>query len=150
MKNIFKPEVTEEVIGRINHLNSNSRPQWGKMGVAQMLAHCSVMYEMVYEEKHKKPNPLLKFILKTFVKKAVVSETPYKQNGQTAPAFLIKDKKDFDIEKKRLVDYIRKTQGLGQGHFANKASHSFGVLTQEEWNNMFYKHLDHHLRQFQV
>ena len=150
MKNIFEPKVTEEVIARINQLHSSSLPQWGKMGVAEMLAHCSVMYEMVFDDKHKKPNPFLKFILKTFVKKAVVSETPYKQNGQTAPAFLIKDKKDFEVEKKRLVDYIRRTQQLGEAHFINKESHSFGVLTKEEWNNMFYKHLDHHLRQFKA
>ncbi|MCJ8164098.1 hypothetical protein MKJ04_04535 [Pontibacter sp. E15-1] len=29
-------------------------------------------------------------------------------------------------------------------------SHSFGRLSSQEWNNMFYKHLDHHLSQFGV
>jgi hypothetical protein len=150
VKNIFEREVTDEVIGRINRLRPNSQPHWGKMSVAQMLAHCCVMYEMVYEDKHKKPNPLMKFILKTFVKKAVVNETPYKQNGQTAPAFIIKDDKDFAVEKERLITYIKKTQQLGGAHFDNKEYHSFGTLTKTEWNNMFYKHLDHHLRQFGV
>jgi len=27
-------------------------------------------------------------------------------------------------------------------------SHSFGPLSKTEWNNMFYKHLNHHLTQF--
>ena len=150
MKNIFETKVTDEVIGRINKLNATSTPQWGKMSVAQMLAHCNVMYELVYDNKHKKPNPLMKFILKTFVKKAVVGETPYKQNGQTAPFFIVKEDKLFDVEKKRLVDYINRTQQLGDAHFDHKESHSFGVLTKSEWNIMFYKHLDHHLRQFNV
>lgn len=150
MKNIFDAKVSEEVINRVNTLNAASQPQWGKMSVGQMLAHCSVMYEMVYEDKHKKPNAFLKFILKTFVKKAVVGEAPYKHNGQTAPAFVIKENKNFDEEKKRLVNYIIKTQKLGDGHFDMKESHSFGVLTKTEWNNMFYKHLDHHLKQFKA
>ncbi|WP_224996419.1 DUF1569 domain-containing protein [Cesiribacter sp. SM1] len=150
MKNIFKPEVTDEVIGRINSLKPDSQPLWGKMSVAQMLAHCCVMYEMVYEDKHKKPNALMRFILKTFVKDAVVNEKPYKQNGQTAPAFIIKEDKDFNTEKQRLIGYINRTQQLGGEHFDNKEYHSFGSLTRTEWNNMFYKHLDHHLRQFGV
>lgn len=150
MKNIFEKRVTEEVVNRINNLNATSQPQWGKMSVSQMLAHCSVMYEMVYDQKHKKPNPFLKFILKTFIKKAVVSETPYKQNGQTAPQFIIKEDKDFAKEKDRLIEYLIKTQQLGEAHFNQKESHSFGVLSGTEWNNMFYKHLDHHLKQFKV
>ena len=34
--------------------------------------------------------------------------------------------------------------------FEGKESNSFGPLTKGEWNNMFYKHLDHHLSQFGV
>lgn len=150
MKNIFDPSVTEEIITRINQLKPDSQPLWGKMNVAQMLAHCSVTYETVYEDKHKKPNPLMKFILKTFVKKIVVNETPYKQNNPTAPHYIISDSKDFEIEKKRLIDYIIKTQQLGESYFDKKESHSFGRLSSGEWNNMFYKHLDHHLNQFGV
>lgn len=150
MKNIFDATVTEEVVDRINQLTPATQPQWGKMNVAQMLAHCNVLYEMVYDNKHKRPNPLMRFVLKTFVKKMVVGDTPYKQNGQTAPAFLIKDEKQFEAEKKRLISYILRTQQLGQARFHNKESLSFGVLSQQEWNNMFYKHLDHHLRQFGV
>ena len=56
----------------------------------------------------------------------------------------------FETEKARLIDYIEKTQQLGEAHFDNKESHSFGVLTKTEWNNMFYKHLNHHLNQFKV
>ena len=85
-----------------------------------------------------------------FVKNAVVTEKPYKKSSQTAPAFLIKDDKNFEAEKKRLIDYITRTQQLGESHFDNKESHSFGRLTKNEWNNMLYKHLDHHLHQFGV
>ena len=72
------------------------------------------------------------------------------KNSRTAPAFLITDTKDFEAEKKRLINYIKKTQELGEAHFDNKESHSFGNLSKTEWNNMFYKHIDHHLTQFGV
>lgn len=150
MKNIFNQGETTEVINRINNLNSNSQPLWGKMTVGQMLAHCNVTYELVYDDKHPKPNSFKKFMLKLFVKNIVISEKPYKKNGQTAPEFIIKDNKNFDTEKKRLVDHINKTQQLGDKYFDGKESHSFDTLTKDEWNNMFYKHLDHHLKQFGV
>ena len=59
LANIFSKEVSNTVIERINNLTVNSQPKWGKMNVAQMLAHCNVIYEMVYEDKHPKPNFLM-------------------------------------------------------------------------------------------
>lgn len=150
MKNIFNKEISNEVIGRINRLEKDTVPLWGKMNVAQMLAHCSVSYELVYEDGFPKPNTFKKLLLKWFVKNAVVNEIPYKKNGPTAPEFIIKDTKDFFIEKQRLINYVIKTQELGENYFAGKESHSFGRLTAAEWNNMFYKHLDHHLSQFGI
>ncbi|MDX5345899.1 MAG: DUF1569 domain-containing protein [Hymenobacteraceae bacterium] len=150
MKNVFDQQVSQELIDRINKLSPGTQPEWGKMNVAQMLAHCNVTYELVYDNKHPKPNPFMKFILKMLVKNAVVSEKPFKKSGQTAPAFLVTDERNFEAEKKRLIDHISQTQKLGAAHFNGKESHSFGVLSETEWNNMFYKHLDHHLTQFGV
>ena len=150
LPNIFEKKVADQVIDRINKLQETFTPNWGKMGVAEMLAHCNVTYEMTYTDMHPKPNFLVKLMLKGFVKKAVTSETPYPKNSRTAPVFLIKDSRDFETEKKRLVDHINKTNQLGAKHFDQKESHSFGPLSSEEWNNMFYKHLEHHLNQFGV
>ena len=150
LPNIFTKSVAEGVIDRINQLTASTQPNWGKMSVDQMLAHCNVSYELIYDNKHPKPNGFMKFILKLLVKNKVVSEQPYPQNGQTAPHFVIKDDKNFEAEKNRLINYIRKTQELGESHFDGKESHSFGALNKTEWNNMFYKHLNHHLTQFGV
>ena len=148
MKDIFDQAVCNEVINRIQQLKPDTQPQWGKMNVAQMLAHCNVTYEMVFENKHPEPNFMVQLLLKMFVKKSVVSPTPYKQNSKTAPAFIITDLKNFELERQRLVQYLKKVAQLGRGYFENKKSLSFGKLTANEWNNMFYKHLDHHLNQF--
>jgi Protein of unknown function (DUF1569) len=150
LPDIFSKDETDKIIQRINQLTPNSQPTWGKMSVAQMLAHCSVTYEMIYENIHKPPNAFMKLILKLLVKNKVVSETPYKRHSPTAPQFIMKETKNFEIEKQRLTNYINKTQQLGENYFDNKSSQSFGPLSKTEWNNMFYKHLNHHLAQFGV
>ena len=119
------------------------------MNVAQMLAHCSVTYESIYEPgKHPKPNFLMGIILKLIVKRVVTGDKPLKKNSPTAPQFIMKSDKDFEGEKSRLIAFIEKTQQLGENEFDRKESHSFGVLNKTEWSNMMYKHLDHHLQQF--
>lgn len=148
--NIFTREVSDQMIKRINDLTAKSPSQWGKMSVDQMLAHCNVAYELIYTDKHPRPNAIARFFIKIFAKNTVVGPKPYAKNLRTAPIFLMTDKKVFEDEKKRLIDYINKTQELGESHFTNKENPSFGVLTLDEWNNLFYKHLDHHLQQFGV
>ncbi len=151
LPNVFTKEVADEIVARINKLKPESQRLWGKMDVARMLAHCCVTYEMVYEPgKHRKPNPIMGLILKLFVKRVVVGEKPFKKNNPTAPQFIIKSDRDFETEKARLMAYVEKTQELGENEFDGKVSTSFGVLNKTEWNNMFYKHLDHHLTQFGV
>ncbi len=151
MENVFDAKDAQHYIDRINKLTPETQGLWGKMTVDQMLAHCNVSYEMVYEpEKHKKPGAIAKFILKNFVKPKVVGEKAYTHNGPTAPQFIISDRKNFNEEKKRLIGFIQKTQQLGTSAFDGKESFSFGKLKAGEWNNMFAKHLNHHLAQFGV
>jgi hypothetical protein len=150
LPSIFDRAVADRMIGRINQLTPSTQPQWGKMDVARMLAHCNVTYELVYDNIHAKPNGLARVLLKLMVKNSVVNETPYKHNLRTGPQFLIVDQKIFETEKKRLVDYINRVQQEGAKAFEGRDSNSFGPLNSTEWNNMFYKHLDHHLSQFGV
>ena len=150
LPNIFTKAVSDTIMKRIEALTLSAQPKWGKMNVAQMLAHCNVTYEMIYDDIHPKPNAVMKFMLGALIKSKVTGETPYKHNGKTAPQFIIKDTKDFGVEKQRLFSYITKTQQLGESYFDGKSSHSFGKLTKIEWSNMLYKHLDHHLAQFGV
>ncbi len=149
-KNIFTSTVVEEIIQRIDQLKLDSQPLWGTMDVGQMLAHCNVTYDMIYTDKHPKPNFLVKLMLTLFVKKIVVSEHKFAKNGRTAPQFIMEDSKNFEAEKEKLINYINRVLEEGAASFEGKKSHSFGALSSKEWNNMFYKHLDHHLRQFGV
>ncbi len=150
LPDIFTAAVANQTIERINALTPATQPQWGKMNVAQMLAHCNVTYELAYENIHPRPNAFIRFILKTFIKKVVTGEKPFAKNTRTAPVFLVTDEKDFIKEKGRIIAYINKTVQMGQAAFEGRENHGFGKLTSAEWNNMFYKHLNHHLSQFGV
>jgi hypothetical protein len=150
MKSVFNLADVTELIDRMNKLTPETKPLWGKMSVGQMLAHCNVSYEMVYTNKHPKPNFFMRLLIKMLVKPTVCGPKPYKKNSRTAPAFLMTGPKDFYTEKVRLIGYLNETQHLGESHFDGKESLSFGKLSVAEWNTLFYKHLDHHLTQFGV
>jgi hypothetical protein len=151
MKNIFKKEVSEEVIERINNLKPNQQRLWGKMDVAQMLAHLNIQYQAMYEnEKFKKPNFIKRFLMIKLLKPIVTGDKPFKKNGRTAPYFIVNSDKDFEAEKSKLIDNIRKTQQNGVEVLLPRDTKSFGKLTAGQWNNMLYKHIDHHLQQFGV
>lgn len=148
--NLFTKAVSDQLVSRINQLTPETQQQWGKMNVAQMMAHCCVAYETVYTDKHPRPNAFARFLIRLLAKSTVTGPKPYPKNGRTAAHFVISDERDFESEKGRLIDFINKTQQLGESHFDGKESHSMGTFTLDEWNSLFYKHLDHHLTQFGV
>ncbi len=150
MKNIFDAQDVQSLVDRINQLQPDTVPQWGKMNSGQMLAHCVVAYDMTFTDKYPRPNAVARFFIKMLAKPQVVGPKPYPKNGRTAPQFIISDERDFEQEKKRLIDYLWKTQKVGATEFNNRESHAMGKLTSEEWNVLFSKHLDHHLTQFGV
>ncbi|MEO6286217.1 MAG: DUF1569 domain-containing protein [Dyadobacter sp.] len=150
MQNIFLPETVAQLTERIAVLQPETKQLWGKMNAPQMLAHCNVAYEMAFENIHPKPNILMRLLVQIFAKSTVCGDKPYVKSQQTAPAFVITGDKDFELEKSRLIGYLKKTAELGEQHFNGKESLSFGKLTSTEWNTMFYKHLNHHLTQFGV
>jgi len=138
----------------IERLTPDSERQWGKMTVAQMLAHNCIPFETVYDpayaQEHPRPNFVLRAVLRLLVKPIVVGPKPYKRGMRTAPAFIIEGSRDFASEQARLTDYVRQVQDEGAPAFDGRESHSFGALTAGEWSTLFYKHTDHHLVQFGV
>lgn len=148
--NTYTEETVQQNIGRLEKLAVDSQPVWGKMNAAQMLAHLNATYATSLGDIEVKNNWFMKFMLKSFVKNAVVGEKPYKRNLRTAPYFVVADKRDFEKEKGSLVNYLNKVKDLGSSHFEGKESAAFGQLSSKEWNNLFQKHLDHHLQQFNV
>jgi hypothetical protein len=147
---LYDEPALNEIIDRINKLTPESQPIWGKMNVAQMLAHNNVAFDITSGKIPASYNFLMRWMLKTFVKPTVVGDKPYGKNGRTAPVFIVADERDFTAEKAKLVKNFKRFNAEGSSAYEGKVSASFGKLTSQEWSNQYWKHLDHHLRQFGV
>ena len=150
IQNIYSAPVSEQFIARIEKIAPNTQNLWGKMNASQMMAHCNVSYDMAFDENYKKSNAFLRFILKNLAKKGLVNDAPLSKNSSTATEMIIKTEKDLNVEKGKLIANVKNLVTKGEDYFHLKDHPGFGVMTKDEWNNFYYKHLDHHLTQFGV
>lgn len=149
MNNLFDQAAFHEIRQRLAVLPSDAQPLWGKMNVAQMLAHCCQAMEVPLSDAPQ-PRMLMGLLIGWMLKKKLYNDDPWKQGVPTAPEFIIKDSREFSKEKLRLEDLINRFYTHG-AETAGKFPHPFfGKLTTEQWGKGMYKHLDHHLRQFGV
>ncbi|MEM7087436.1 MAG: DUF1569 domain-containing protein [Bacteroidota bacterium] len=146
MNTILDEETANHFIRRINTLQENTIPKWGKMSCAQMLAHCSG----AFEESTHKLNLFSELKIRFLRRNTVIGNKPYPKNMKTAKRFTINEKKHFEVEKARLIKGIERVQALDVNYLLNKKHPIFGRITQQQWHTFFTKHLDHHLRQFGV
>ena len=114
VKNIFDRAICDDHIARINRLTATTKPQWGKMNAAQMIAHCSKAYAMVCDPNcattHKRPNAVVRFLLQRLLKPIVVGEEPYTKNSRTAADLMVTDERVLEIKRKRLIDHINQVR----------------------------------------
>lgn len=145
IKNLFDTAVKHEIINRLNKLSPQSQRQWGKMDVAQMLAHLQVPIGVALGTHTIKGNLLMKLILPLF-KKKLYDEKPWKQGLPTDKTFIMTGKtKDFELERNKLMDMVSR---FTEANMVNEKHPIFGRLTKEQWSKATWKHIDHHLKQF--
>jgi Protein of unknown function (DUF1569) len=147
IKNLFESPVKMEMMERINKLTPQSERKWGKMDVAQMMAHVQVPMGVALGTATVKGNWLMKMILPLF-KKNLYNEKPWKQGLPTDKTFIMTGQaKDFDAEKSQLLQKIGQ---FTENNLVGEQHPVFGKLTKEQWSKATWKHLDHHLKQFGV
>jgi hypothetical protein len=146
IKNLFDPAVKQEIIDRINKLTPQTQHLWGKMNVAQMLAHVQLPISCAYGTHQVKGSFLLKLLGPLF-KGILYNDKPYKQGLPTDPTYVVVDSKDFENEKQGLLEKLNRFSGetiVLENHPV------WGKMTKEQWSRATWKHLDHHLKQFGV
>jgi hypothetical protein len=148
MKSVFDKNIREELIKRINSLNENSKAQWGKMNVYQMIKHC-ILCEEMYLGKTPYKRTFLSFILgKIALRHLMKDDKPKKRNSPTKQEFIISENTGNLLEDKmKWISLIQEYENYSNQNFVHWF---FGKMTKEQVGISVYKHIDHHLRQFNV
>jgi len=149
MQSIFESAAKKEILKRIDLLTPQSQRKWGKMNVAQMLAHCANGMELA-TGKIKPPRELIGKIIGWMFKSSYSSKRKFPKNVQTIKGGAVVDERDFELEKKRLISAIEEMHAGGEKICTDHPHPIMGKFSPEEWGKGMYKHLDHHLRQFGV
>ncbi len=144
-KTIWNPQDRAALFARIDSLKPDSRPQWGKMSVTQMLRHCTVPILATmgeYKVTHKKT-----FFRIWPMQKLIIYVLPWPQGAPTAPEFVITEDGDFQTRLAGLRAAVDKfvSRGLTQT-FQDHAA--FGPLSPDDWGALTHRHIEHHLKQF--
>lgn len=150
MKNLFDRALANQVKQRVDSLRVDSHRQWGKMSVAQTVAHCASGLEMALGEIKPRRAPMGRLIGFAIKPKVVGNDEPLRRNSPTADELVIKGERDLDEERARLCSLIDRFVSGGTPVCTTHPHPFFGPLTPSEWAVLMYKHLDHHLRQFGV
>jgi hypothetical protein len=147
MKNILDPQVFAEVNLRIDRLKADTARQWGTMSPAQMLWHCRQQVGVGTGElkvKNMFPAPVSWLLKKTFA-----GRVPFGKGMSTIPGIEAGAREGLHFENEKaalktdLAAFIKlPTESILKTHPI------FGTMTDDDWGQIIYKHLDHHLRQF--
>jgi hypothetical protein len=149
MLDLFEPATRADLLARLGRLQPDSPRQWGTMDAPQMLGHCAAALQVATGDTPR-PQALIGRLLAWTARKKWLGPEPFSRNSPTDPTFVVKDARDFAIERVRLEALIERFVALGPESAGRQMHSFFGRMTGEEWGCLMAKHLDHHLRQFGV
>lgn len=150
MKSFFDPAAKNEMLARLDKLTPETRPQWGKMNSAQMMAHNVAVMEYAAGIAPGQKQMFIGKILMLFMRSQFTNDKPHGRNAPTSPDFLMATEKDFHREKARLVEIITLFHMGGPDKVTKHPSVFWGKRTPDEWAIGMYKHMDHHFQQFGI
>ncbi|AZQ57967.1 DUF1569 domain-containing protein [Maribacter sp. MJ134] len=147
MNNLYNQSDVNGIIERLEKLTPNAERKWGKMNTAQMLAHLNAFLETALNINFQERIFIGK-ILGRFFKERYVSKKQFSKNSPTGKNYIFTGEKDFEKEKNRAMSLIKQFYDNGPEQCTKQPHPFFGNLTPNEWAIAQWKHIDHHLRQF--
>jgi hypothetical protein len=149
MHSLFNKADANEILDRIEKLTPASSGTWGKMNVAQMLAHCNISLETAMGLNVIK-RVFIGRIIGPLVKPHAVNEKPFGKNKPTDKSYIFPANLKFDEEKSKITENLKKFAEGGPSKATTHPHPFFGKFTPQQWGIFQWKHMDHHLRQFGV
>ncbi len=148
MKSIFDKQVREELIQRIETLADSSTANWGKMNVYQMIEHGIKTEDMYLRNKSYDRLFIGRIFGQMSLKSLLKDEKPFKPNEPTHPEFKIKTNGYISSNKPQWIKLIKDYEHKQEQDYEGFSHPFFGKMTMSQVGEYNYKHLDHHLRQF--
>jgi len=148
-KSLADIATADEVIHRFKQLMPDSAARWGTMQVTEMLLHCTLANNYIFDDKTPYLKPTFKQRVLQFICFNFITRLPRNRKGparlqtrQKADANKFAEQLDAVITSlKRFSTHNRPITSLHAG---------LGWLSAQQWGRISYLHMDHHLRQFGV
>lgn len=151
MKNLIKQKDCAEILVRLEKLQETNNAKWGKLRIHEVLPHLTDPIRCVLGEKDCVPldNP----VLKGPIGKLMLRYLPWPKGAPTSKSFLpgtgLTDPVQFEKDKSQLVEIIHRFVNTPD-QYQFKPNPVFGQLNKKDIGRLYWRHLDHHLKQFGV
>ncbi len=148
MSTLAKQEVRAACCDRLDRIDPNSAPRWGRMAAHQMICHLTDSFKGVIGEKTVSAAPVAMPTLMKWL--ALHTAMPWPHNVRTRPEMEQgiggTPPSDWEEDRRRLREWILSFH-LRREFVAHPM---FGPMSWEDWQIWGFRHVDHHLRQFGV
>ena len=151
MKSILDASDYDQTVHRISALPANAKRLWGKMTINEMIVHVSDPLRDILGIRITQPVTPPEMWPKLIEK--VLTESDWAHNQRTFNPYLQEEggggtrPKGFEEDKTALLQLVSKFYKTTPD-FVPHPHAGLGVLTREQAGLYIWKHLDHHLRQF--
>jgi hypothetical protein len=150
-KTLHNRQHFEEIINRISGLSENSQGKWGRMNASQMLKHCDLVLQIALNRVEL---PEINFFLRwigIFTKKEMyVFNNGIPRNMPTFQKLIATFDCNFNEARESLLQTMDDYWAAFESNNLPNHHILFGKMTENDWGFLEFKHLDHHLKQFNV
>lgn len=150
-KSLHNQNDYDEILVRISNLSENSRRKWGRMNVAQMLTHCELILQVPLRKIFlPKTNFLIRAVGIMTKKEMQIFNNGIPPNMPSFQKVIVNFECDFVVSKNNLLHTLNEYLKAYEHHNLPNDHALFGKMKEKDWGFMEYKHLNHHLKQFNV
>jgi len=148
-KSLLNKECGETLVRRIQKLQPDASPLWGRMNATEMLLHLNRINEQLLNAPATKKGISLKQYIGRWLFLYVFSNFP--KNARTPKRNDTKGQIDTSAFGEQQQKFIELIQRFPLHQQPIELPHPyFGDLNTKQWGLAGYKHVNHHLRQFGV
>ncbi|WP_251040454.1 MULTISPECIES: DUF1569 domain-containing protein [Chryseobacterium] len=141
----------DEIINRISMLTESYEHKWGKMNVSQMLKHCDLVLQISLRKINLPPVNLLFGTIGILTKVEMqIFNNGIPRNMPTFQKLIVNFECDFNESREGLLKTMNEYWENYTHHNLPEKHELFGKMTESDWGFLEYKHLNHHLKQFNI